>query len=857
MASSIVIKAKYGDTLRRFNANHNGGQLDLDIEGLKSKVRSLFNFPPNAELTLTYIDEDQDVVALIDDNDIRDLVRQALNPVRINVQLNTGKSDRPSSRSSAQKSPNHNTLPKTNYSVADLLKSVPEPFRDPLTTLSLEMASKATSSAPVLAELIDTFTKMGQAVLDSQNMRQPAPTNSRESGATDWVSAAGNDSAAPKDSERKVDGLVSSSDGSQLSQLGKGTSLPLKNEEASSSAMPNEKSPGNCASGDDKQKSTPRIGSYGVYSAYGNGKEAAPDTNSDSSVRKKCAKNIDVCAELPQQNGSKKFNPFVMPYVPPPFVFQPPRYLGGAFISADNSRSQGSVFHSGVCCDECGMNPIFGPRYKSKVRYNYDLCQICFEQKGNDSDYQRMDLPALHPHPWSFRAYSDGRLGQRVPGPFSVNPTAAGRCTRNVLRPRLESHFILDVNIADGTIMAPKTPFTKIWRMRNSGTLPWPRGVQLVWIDGDKFATTDSAEVEIPSSGLGVEEELDVAVDFVAPEVAGRYISYWRMASPSGQKFGQRVWVLIQVDPSLNDTVLDTTQTQGVDLNSPKFNQNPKPEPPLVDVGYFDAYDVDNNPTTVIEGQQQGASPGCNDPSQLMMYDPLLALSGTQPHPLRLQPPQTKTTSQSSLSEPNVPSLSIADSSKVSYPRIDADFGTAAPNPTNPNISMLPTMVSVPETSYPKNNVSMIPSAVTSPASSSTTLSYPKNNVFHIPTVDIVRTSQSGKGVADSGSLTTGQGNARGNDTNDNANEVEKALVNELVEMGFTELPINKEVLRKNNYNLEKSLDELCVGAEWIHHLQELHGMGFCDDELNKKVLAKNNGSLKHAVMDLISRENA
>lgn len=52
---------------------------------------------------------------------------------------------------------------------------------------------------------------------------------------------------------------------------------------------------------------------------------------------------------------------------------------------------------------------------------------------------------------------------------------------------------------------------------------------------------------QITAAGLPVEQELDVAVDFVAPNLPGRYVSYWRMATPSGQKFGQRVWVLIQV----------------------------------------------------------------------------------------------------------------------------------------------------------------------------------------------------------------------------------------------------------------------------------------------------------------------
>lgn len=53
--------------------------------------------------------------------------------------------------------------------------------------------------------------------------------------------------------------------------------------------------------------------------------------------------------------------------------------------------------------------------------------------------------------------------------------------------------------------------------------------------------------LQVPADGLPVEDEVDISVDFTAPELPGRYISYWRVVSPSGFKFGQRVWVLIQV----------------------------------------------------------------------------------------------------------------------------------------------------------------------------------------------------------------------------------------------------------------------------------------------------------------------
>jgi len=62
-----------------------------------------------------------------------------------------------------------------------------------------------------------------------------------------------------------------------------------------------------------------------------------------------------------------------------------------------------------------------------------------------------------------------------------------------------------------------------------------------------KFLVMSFCIVQIPVNGFPVDKEIDVAVDFVAPTRPGRYISYWRLASPSGQKFGQRVWVHIQV----------------------------------------------------------------------------------------------------------------------------------------------------------------------------------------------------------------------------------------------------------------------------------------------------------------------
>ncbi|KAJ0531964.1 hypothetical protein HanRHA438_Chr09g0374201 [Helianthus annuus] len=53
----------------------------------------------------------------------------------------------------------------------------------------------------------------------------------------------------------------------------------------------------------------------------------------------------------------------------------------------------------------------------------------------------------------------------------------------------------------------------------------------------------------------------------------------------------------------------------------------------------------------------------------------------------------------------------------------------------------------------------------------------------------------------------------------------EHALVKELEAMRFKNLDLNKEILRMNNYNLDKSIDDLCGILEWDPILDELREM--------------------------------
>ncbi|CAJ2664298.1 unnamed protein product [Trifolium pratense] len=300
------------------------------------------------------------------------------------------------------------------------------------------------------------------------------------------------------------------------------------------------------------------------------GKASIDDSSAGKDERCETSINSAVPNNIPTKSPALSFvAPNECPFSGTHTLHSMPPPLGNFRISPfkrshGHTDAMNGMFHKGVRCDGCGVYPITGPRFKSKIKENYDLCSICINEIGNQTDdYIRMDRPASFRAPrCSYQNTKEFRHHPKIPPPIFKT----GAFLKHA-RSKLDSRFILDVNVIDGTMMAPSTAFTKIWRMRNNGTIVWPKGTRLVWIGGDKLSDLLSVELEVPDDGVPMEKELDVAVDFRAPQLPGRYISYWRMASVSGHKFGQRVWVLIQVDDSLKDSFYDSSQ--GLNLNVP------------------------------------------------------------------------------------------------------------------------------------------------------------------------------------------------------------------------------------------------------------------------------------------------
>merc|ERR1719218_170531 len=196
--------------------------------------------------------------------------------------------------------------------------------------------------------------------------------------------------------------------------------------------------------------------------------------------------------------------------------------------------------HPGVTCDKSGMSPIVGPCWHLVGR-NYDLCQEEYDKLPAEEkvNFERVAAQHCMPH----RKFG-GWCGRG--GGFGG---------------KLAARFVADVSIFDGTQVAPCTPFTKIWRLKNVGEWAWPPGTQLTFVGGDQM----SANLLVPlarEAPVALGEEVDVSVDMIAPRELGRYVGYWRLTGPHARRrWGQRFWAHVHVvdpaAPSLPPTELE------------------------------------------------------------------------------------------------------------------------------------------------------------------------------------------------------------------------------------------------------------------------------------------------------------
>lgn len=123
-----------------------------------------------------------------------------------------------------------------------------------------------------------------------------------------------------------------------------------------------------------------------------------------------------------------------------------------------------------------------------------------------------------------------------------------------------KSAFITET-VPDGTVVAVGATFTKTWVIQNAGVETW-QDRQLICLD-EPFKTLYPDNVDehnfrliphqktIAIATTHPQQTVTLSVDFTAPKVAGKYVSYWKMANAKGElcfpnSYGLSVCIIAQ-----------------------------------------------------------------------------------------------------------------------------------------------------------------------------------------------------------------------------------------------------------------------------------------------------------------------
>jgi hypothetical protein len=95
--------------------------------------------------------------------------------------------------------------------------------------------------------------------------------------------------------------------------------------------------------------------------------------------------------------------------------------------------------------------------------------------------------------------------------------------------------FVADVTYPDGSSVGMGVVFTKTWRVRNVGTCTWTPSYSLVFDSGERFGAQSSAALP---GNVAPGQSIDISVQLVAPNQAGRFKGHWKLRNASGVLFG-------------------------------------------------------------------------------------------------------------------------------------------------------------------------------------------------------------------------------------------------------------------------------------------------------------------------------
>jgi hypothetical protein len=91
----------------------------------------------------------------------------------------------------------------------------------------------------------------------------------------------------------------------------------------------------------------------------------------------------------------------------------------------------------------------------------------------------------------------------------------------------------VDVNIPDNTPVSPGQDFVKTWKIKNIGACTWGEGYKMVFSYGEEM----DGVAQPLGAAIAPGQEVDVSVQFTAPDLPGSYFSVWTLQNAKGIPF--------------------------------------------------------------------------------------------------------------------------------------------------------------------------------------------------------------------------------------------------------------------------------------------------------------------------------
>ena len=130
-----------------------------------------------------------------------------------------------------------------------------------------------------------------------------------------------------------------------------------------------------------------------------------------------------------------------------------------------------------------------------------------------------------------------------------------------------------DQSMTAPPVMFPGQPFTKSWRIRNTGTCTWDSTYYLDFARGNAPGARMGGTPANVRGSVAPGATYDISVNLVAPLIPGVYQGFWEMHTGAGRAFGQTLWVGVQVAGAPTPTPMPTqTPVPGIVFYADRTN---------------------------------------------------------------------------------------------------------------------------------------------------------------------------------------------------------------------------------------------------------------------------------------------